>query len=403
MKPVKLYYDSFPGKKLCYDEIQKEFIDMPTSPTIYMEWQPARYQFHDLLNELCIPWEWTDDPKQGMIVADIESVSPTNTEIVLDFFSSKFDKFIAASLTEARYGYLSDKVNRPMDKYPNVMFMDVSWPGRDCEFQHEAPRWLPFPTLLFRNTSTAMSGFLCHGEVNLEHPRRKAYDFNHLSYNCRLEKFIPHYYLFEKYKLSNCLFSFKPPSPQQANTILNAIEHRGIMYNVDPNDLSHMIKRLTSDPYQSIDLRKDLAFNINIRQHPEHLYTNTCISLVSESYHHDNIVFLTDKTMHPLLNCQPFVANGCIGYNDSLQKEFGFQIYDELFDHSFDEEESMFKRAEMIAKQAQSFDRAVLCDNLKTVAEKVQHNKNLLTNRNSSLFVKFRNVMLEYIDRYYSL
>ena len=107
--------------------------------------------------------------------------------------------------------------------------------------------------------------------------------------------------------------------------------------------------------------------------------------------------------MHPLLNCQPFVANGCIGYNDSLQKEFGFQIYDELFDHSFDEEESMFKRAEMIAKQAQSFDRAVLCDNLKTVAEKVQYNKNLLTNRNSSLFVKFRNVMLEYIDRYYSL
>jgi len=399
MKPVKLYYDSFPGRKLLYDEITERYV----GNGIYQEWQTGRYQFHDILNELCIPWEWTDDPKQGMIILDLESVGAEHTDTVMDFFASKFDKFVAASFTEVRYGYVTDKVNSPLTRYPNTFFMDVAWPGRDCTFHEKTPRWLPFPVMLFRNTSTAMSGFLCHGELNLENPQQKNYDFNHLSYNCRLEKFVPHYYLYEKYNLANCLFSFKPATPKQANLIRAALEHRGPLYNVDPDDLNRMLLRLSDDPYNQISLRQDLEFNINVRQHPEHLYQSTCISLVSESYHDDNIVFLTDKTMHPLMNCHPFIANGCVGYNDSLQKEFGFQIYDELFDHSFDDKESMFERSEMIAKQARAFDRSVLIDNLKTVREKVQHNKNLLMNRSSSLHQKFRNVMLEYIDRYYSL
>lgn len=398
MKPVKLYYDSFPGKKLCYDEINEKFV--PNG--IYQEWQTGRYQFHDLLNELSIPWEWTDDPKQGMIVVDMESVGSAHTDTVLDFYASKFDKFVASSLTEIRYGYLSDKVSRPLDRYPNTFFFDVGWPGYDCDFHIENPRWMPFPVMVFRNTSTVMSGFLCHGEVNLEKPEKKLYDFNHLSYNCRLEKYVPHYYLHEKYKLGNCLFSYKGPNERQAKLIREALEHRGSVYNVDPVDLNKMLEGLSDKPFNEIQLHEDLVFNVNVRQHPEALYNSTCISLVSESYHADNIMFFTDKTMHPLLNCHPFIANGCIGYNKLLQDEFGFQIYDELFDYSFDTVESMFTKSEMIAKQAQAFDRSVLVDNLNSVREKVQYNKNLLANRSSSLFTKFRNVMLDYIDRYYS-
>lgn len=395
MKPVKLYYDSFPGKKLCYDFIRSNIRK-------YYEWQTGRYHFHDILNELSIPWEWTTDPKQGMVICDIESTSPENLELFIDEFDRQFDRYVVLSMTEPRYGYVSDRVNSPFKRYPNAFFMDISMPNTST-LHLEQKRYFQFPFFIFRNTSSAVSGFLCHGEHLMERPETKKYDFNHLSYNCRFEKFISHYYLKEKYQVDNCLYSFRPATdPNIIENIYNAIKHQGNLYSVNTPDIERMLQRIKDEPFETIELDGDLNFNTNERQHPRSLYEKTCISLVTESYHDAAVYIFTEKTMHPLMNAHPFVANGSQYYNRFLTEQ-GFVLYSELFDYSFDALPNIFARTNAVAKQAQIFNRDALHDNLLTTVDKVQHNKNLLTNKNSSLFVKYRELMLEYIDRYYSL
>lgn len=390
MKPVKLYYDSFPGKKLCYDFVQK-------NEGKFLEWQTGRYQFHDILNELSIPWEWTDDPNQGMVITEIESTNPVDVPLFINEFSKRFKKLIVLSMTEPRTVQISE--NNYIDQYPNCFFMDVSMPSnRPTAYTH--PKYFRFPFLLFRNTSSAISGFLCHGEHLMEDPIRKKHEFNHLSNNFRFEKFIMHYYLKDKYKVNNCLFSFKEASdPQVYNIVLDNIKTDKM---IKPIDLAGMTKRLTEDPFETITLAGDMLFNTNERQHPRSLYQNSCMSIISESYHSEEVFFFTEKTMHPLMNAHPFITNGSQYYNKFLNS-IGFELYTELFDYSFDSNQDMFSRAESIAQQVANFDRSILVDNLKATVDKVQYNKNLLTNKNSILFLKYRELMLEYIDRYYSL
>jgi len=393
MKPVKLYYDAFPGKKLCYDFIKHNIRS-------YSEWQTGRYQFHDILNELSIPWEWTDDPKQGIVVTEIESTAPENIPLFLDYFDQKFDKYIVLSMTEPRYTFVSDKQHDVFKRYPNAFFMDVS-SATTCDFSLNQKKYLQFPFFIFRCTSSTINGMLCHGEHQMEKPESKLYDFNHLSYNCRFEKFVSHYHLHEKYKLTNCLFTYRPQLGTANESIRDAIMFHGEKYNIDPATIHDMIRKLDDEPFEELTLPEDTMFNSNLRQHPVELYEDTCISLITESYHHDDVFFITEKTIQPIMNSHPFIVNGSTGFNQFLSDQ-GFALYDELFDYSFDSMPSMVNRADFIAKQAANFDRSVLIDNITTVVHKVQHNKNLLTNRNSVVFLKYRELMLEYIDRYYS-
>lgn len=62
-------------------------------------------------------------------------------------------------------------------------------------------------------------------------------------------------------------------------------------------------------------------------------YYNSFFQLVSETT--DRAIFITEKTVAPLLLGKPFLVSGAIGTNDYLRK-LGFQLYDELFDYSFD-------------------------------------------------------------------
>lgn len=394
MKPVKLYYDTFPGKKLCYDFIRNNIRS-------YLEWQTGRYQFHDILNELSIPWEWTDDPKKGMVIAEIESTAPENIPLFLDYFDQTFDKYIVLSMTEPRYNFVSDQQFDVFERYPNAFFMDVSSAKDTCDFSLTQKKYLQFPFFIFRCTSSTINGLLCHGENLMEKPETKQYDFNHLSYNCRFEKFVSHYHLHEKYKLTNCLFSYRPSLGSANEFIRNSVMYHGQQYNIDPAIINDMIRKLDHEPFEEFTLPEDTVFNSNVRQHPYELYKNTCISLVTESQHGNEIFFITEKTIQPIMNAHPFIVNGSTGFNKFLSEQ-GFVLYDELFDYSFDSMPSIVNRADCIAKQAANFDRSVLIDNIKTVVHKVQHNKNLLTNKNSVVFLKYRELMLEYIDRYYS-
>lgn len=89
--------------------------------------------------------------------------------------------------------------------------------------------------------------------------------------------------------------------------------------------------------------------------------------------------FITEKTIVPLMLNKPFLAFASKGYH-KLLSNFGFQLYDEVFDYSFDEKENEDERIAGILenlKKIVSFDLGY-CKNIYTkLAEKLEYNKAL--------------------------
>lgn len=59
------------------------------------------------------------------------------------------------------------------------------------------------------------------------------------------------------------------------------------------------------------------------------------------------IPYVTEKTYRCLYLKQPFISYGAKGQNKELEK-YGFELYDEIFDYSFDEIDDVFERYEAL-------------------------------------------------------
>lgn len=398
MKPIKLYYDTFPGRKILHREITQTL-------TNYVEWQDGRYSFHDILNVLGIPYEWTNDAKQGIVLVDVDSTPSDQMHRVIKLAGERYEKFAIASLTEVRYGYVVDNMLHNLwDKYPGMYLFDcgVHNPLYTKKTIQSHPNYMGFPFMIPRTASLACNGILVHGEHLNENIADKRWDFNHLSSTWRLEKFLTFYYM-QKYNVSNSVQSYRPP--QDIEWAIGIIENEGKTRGVDVKDI---VNRMRADPAFYRDTMSlpyhDHAYSVNVRVHPKGLYQDSVFSLVSESYHgaEERVIFVTEKSMQPMLNAHPCLIKGTMGINAYL-KSLGFEVYEELFDYSFDLEDCMFARADMVAKQMRDFDRDCVLDNIKTVMQKVSHNKNQLLNfYSSTVYKNLRQTMLEYIDRYYA-
>lgn len=101
-------------------------------------------------------------------------------------------------------------------------------------------------------------------------------------------------------------------------------------------------------------------------------YENCFIDVVAES----NIVdFYTEKTVQPIIFEKPFVIYGPRYASTNLQK-FGFVLYDELFDYTFDTLPTYNERAEALANELSRIQNLNLDYNemKKTLEPKLKHN-----------------------------
>ena len=80
-------------------------------------------------------------------------------------------------------------------------------------------------------------------------------------------------------------------------------------------------------------------------------YYKTLMVVVNETC--DKTIFFTEKTWLPLLLGRPFLINGGMGMHHRL-KEYGFKLYDELFDYSFDLETESDVRIDGIIQNIKS-------------------------------------------------
>ncbi len=104
-------------------------------------------------------------------------------------------------------------------------------------------------------------------------------------------------------------------------------------------------------------------------------YTNSFIQVVTES--DSDLFFISEKTCVPLIFNQLFLVHGARYFHKYLE-QFGFKLYDELFDYSFDNCESVLERAagiaENVAKYA-SYTESELLSILESVKQKIQYNR----------------------------
>lgn len=84
--------------------------------------------------------------------------------------------------------------------------------------------------------------------------------------------------------------------------------------------------------------------------------------------------FLTEKTFKNLLIKQPFISIGAINQNTIL-KEFGFKLYDELIDYSFDSESFLIDRCEGAIKSILSLKDRNYNELYDVIKDKAEFNK----------------------------
>jgi len=100
---------------------------------------------------------------------------------------------------------------------------------------------------------------------------------------------------------------------------------------------------------------KNAEPNFQLNQKGYHAYAlpkyfNNClIDIVTESWYENDQYCITEKTLKSIGMCKPFLALSCKGYyKNYLVKKFGFELYDEVFDYSFDDCDDVQERAKLL-------------------------------------------------------
>lgn len=148
------------------------------------------------------------------------------------------------------------------------------------------------------------------------------------------------------------------------------------------------------DSYGSFNLYKFNYFNNEIKQF-DNLYSNDfenqengfCINfneyfkglvnLVAET--NCDIKDISEKTWFTILHNKPFLILGSKGINHTLV-DLGFELYDEIFDYSFDFEENLEIKTTMIAENLIKLKYLDLNRVYEKLYPKINYNRNVLIN-----------------------
>ena len=122
----------------------------------------------------------------------------------------------------------------------------------------------------------------------------------------------------------------------------NLIDNAAITWH-DDNHRNYEYTHWTPE-IKILDSQYRLATGLQFRLPTE--FTQSFMQLVAESSELHNI--MSEKTCMPLIFGKPFLVLGPVGFHEMLTVEYGFQLYDEIFDYSFDKELDLNIRCDML-------------------------------------------------------
>lgn len=181
------------------------------------------------------------------------------------------------------------------------------------------------------------------------------------------ERFVYSYYPYEdEYQLRESFDNDEDDELLNELTELNEIYNPILFMNKSEVPLEYRTKDAIRKTFNS----KYEAFQNSVPIE----YIQSCIDLVTESYADESIA-LTEKTFKPISLRKPFILLSARNSHLFL-KELGFQLYEELFDYSFDHK-SFDVRFKSIIKQIKSIlsmPTDALHVKIESIKEKIQYN-----------------------------
>lgn len=105
---------------------------------------------------------------------------------------------------------------------------------------------------------------------------------------------------------------------------------------------------------------------------------STFMDIVPESRYDAGEYFVTEKTLKSVMLFRPFLTLSCQGFHQYLVDQFGFKLYNEIFDYTFDKEEliedrinGIINNIKQIKKDFKKVNQLYDC-----IKPKLLHNKN---------------------------
>jgi hypothetical protein len=109
-----------------------------------------------------------------------------------------------------------------------------------------------------------------------------------------------------------------------------------------------------------------------------------------------NLINITEKTAKPILLCKPFLCFGATGIHTFLKENYKLELYDEIFDYSFDLEKDTEKRVNLIIENLKKLNNLDLKKARKQLQEKLNYNKQQIID----LARNFKNTIPQEILKY---
>lgn len=116
----------------------------------------------------------------------------------------------------------------------------------------------------------------------------------------------------------------------------------------------------------------------NLRYTTKSHYADTIFNIISETSFETDSINLTEKSFKAFANSHPFLIIGDAGSNE-LVRNFGFELYDDLIDYSFDSIAERDRRLNEVLKQIRkiySIGRDGMIEWYKNNLEKIEYNRN---------------------------
>ena len=374
---IKLYYKNYPGETLT---------DSSDELMIWGGYNAST--FHHILDAVGVDYEWSNDPKNSLVVLDIGSSNfQSDREKLLglcDRFTDEYGKFLLFTSQEP---INKEHIDYLLKAYPNMYIMDIKDKDTDNNY-------IPFPSFFVRIQNPLINENIFHYERNYTDISRKFNLFHNLKFRWTLDKFFCHYFLWKHGVLTKGFVIYQPPEDVSIETL----EQVADAFTGHKRDTMEVIRCLQDFPPMNID--NDKEFNVLKRYHPSYLYDRSYFSFISENFNKTDVehFYISEKILYPIMQGHPILVSGNQGIHNDLEN-YGFVMFDELFDLSFDNTEGDCDRIEQSVKEISKFDIGDYENNLKQIVSKIYHNQRNLTNYNSTLWNKLRSRMKINLER----
>jgi hypothetical protein len=401
MTAIKVFYNTLPGQKI--NGLEHEF----------GTWEHPPYtSFHHILNTLGIQYEWSNDPKDSIVVLDIGSTPyETQKELVENLIEDYISKYGKTILFTSQEPIHPEEIHNVLNKYPDLFVMDIRLSNNPT---HE--RYIPFPSLFARLVNPFCNVIDLHPTIDTW-SINKPNTFNNLKWRWTPDKFATQYAINKSGVESDAIISYQRPGEHWQRidleeSIWSITSHRSDMTNFRDKEFPNIMKFLDNMP--TISLQDDKDFNVLYRYHPKYIYDDTYFTLVNENFNYgvddgqdacavsEQYFYISEKIIYPMIQGHPIIILGNPATHYMLD-QLGFEVYDEILSYDHDLLTYGMDRINRACDNIKDFDVANYEIHIEQIHKKIQHNQRLLTNTNSSLWVKLRQTMETNIGKYYDI